>query len=82
MWVCAGAIFMRMRMIIVTCYFSATDDNIASEVDLCKVCMDAIIDCILLECGHMVTCTQCGRRMAECPICRHYVSRVVHVFKA
>lgn len=60
----------------------ATDENVASEVDLCKVCMDAIIDCILLECGHMVACTQCGRRMAECPICRHYVSRVVHVFKA
>jgi len=50
--------------------------------DLCKVCMDAAIDCLLLECGHMVTCTKCGKQLAECPICRRYVSRVVHVFRA
>uniref|UniRef100_A0A2K5S115 E3 ubiquitin-protein ligase RNF34 n=1 Tax=Cebus imitator TaxID=2715852 RepID=A0A2K5S115_CEBIM len=38
---------------------------------LCRICMDAVIDCVLLECGHMVTCTKCGKRMSECPICRH-----------
>jgi len=50
--------------------------------NLCKVCMDAIIDCLLLDCGHMVSCTACGKRLAECPICRQYVVRVVHVFRA
>lgn len=30
---------------------------------LCRICMDAVIDCVLLECGHMVTCTKCGKRM-------------------
>lgn len=58
-----------------------SEEQCSSEIDFCKVCMDAVIDCILLECGHMVTCTQCGKRMAECPVCRHYVSRVVRVFK-
>ncbi|KAH0625591.1 hypothetical protein JD844_015173 [Phrynosoma platyrhinos] len=52
------------------------DDN------LCRICMDAAIDCVLLECGHMVTCTKCGKRMSECPICRQYVVRAVHVFKS
>ncbi|XP_010764216.1 E3 ubiquitin-protein ligase RNF34-like isoform X2 [Notothenia coriiceps] len=52
------------------------DDN------LCRICMDAVIDCVLLECGHMVTCTKCGKRMNECPICRQYVVRAVHVFKS
>ncbi|KAG7480605.1 hypothetical protein MATL_G00058130 [Megalops atlanticus] len=52
------------------------DDN------LCRICMDAVIDCVLLECGHMVTCTKCGKRMSECPICRQYVLRAVHVFKS
>uniref|UniRef100_A0A3P8WLH6 Ring finger protein 34a n=1 Tax=Cynoglossus semilaevis TaxID=244447 RepID=A0A3P8WLH6_CYNSE len=52
------------------------DDN------LCRICMDATIDCVLLECGHMVTCTKCGKRMSECPICRQYVVRAVHVFKS
>uniref|UniRef100_A0A670K3L1 RING-type E3 ubiquitin transferase n=1 Tax=Podarcis muralis TaxID=64176 RepID=A0A670K3L1_PODMU len=53
-----------------------------SEDNLCKICMDSIIDCVLLECGHMVTCTKCGKRMNECPICRQYVIRAVHVFRS
>ncbi|NXM09074.1 RFFL ligase, partial [Tyrannus savana] len=53
----------------------------SSEDNLCRICMDAPIDCVLLECGHMVTCTKCGKRMSECPICRQYVIRAVHVFR-
>nr|XP_033811937.1 E3 ubiquitin-protein ligase RNF34 isoform X1 [Geotrypetes seraphini] len=53
-----------------------------NEDNLCRICMDAVIDCVLLECGHMVTCTKCGKRMSECPICRQYVVRAVHVFKS
>ncbi|KAJ3590277.1 hypothetical protein NHX12_008231 [Muraenolepis orangiensis] len=52
------------------------------EDNLCKVCMDSPIDCVLLECGHMVTCTKCGKRMSECPVCRQYVVRAVHVFRS
>ncbi|NXQ11777.1 RFFL ligase, partial [Peucedramus taeniatus] len=53
----------------------------STEDNLCRICMDAAIDCVLLECGHMVTCTKCGKRMSECPICRQYVIRAVHVFR-
>ncbi|KAM9321321.1 LOW QUALITY PROTEIN: E3 ubiquitin-protein ligase rififylin [Gastrophryne carolinensis] len=53
-----------------------------ADENLCKVCMDSPIDCVLLECGHMVTCTKCGKRMSECPICRQYVVRAVHVFRS
>ncbi|XP_059721587.1 E3 ubiquitin-protein ligase rififylin isoform X1 [Haemorhous mexicanus] len=53
----------------------------SAEDNLCRICMDAAIDCVLLECGHMVTCTKCGKRMSECPICRQYVIRAVHVFR-
>lgn len=52
------------------------------EENLCKICMDSPIDCVLLECGHMVTCSKCGKRMNECPICRQYVVRAVHVFRS
>ncbi|MEE6469727.1 hypothetical protein FKM82_008739 [Ascaphus truei] len=63
--------------------FNAEDDQGgAGEENLCKVCMDSPIDCVLLECGHMVTCTKCGKRMSECPICRQYVVRAVHVFRS
>ncbi|XP_077168301.1 E3 ubiquitin-protein ligase rififylin isoform X2 [Paroedura picta] len=54
----------------------------SSEDNLCKICMDSIIDCVFLDCGHMVTCTKCGKRMNECPICRQLVIRVVHVFRS
>uniref|UniRef100_A0A8D2DNI8 E3 ubiquitin-protein ligase RNF34 n=1 Tax=Sciurus vulgaris TaxID=55149 RepID=A0A8D2DNI8_SCIVU len=36
---------------------------------LCRICMDAVIDC-------------CGKRMSECPICPQYVVLAVHVFKS
>ncbi|KAL0162674.1 hypothetical protein M9458_042070, partial [Cirrhinus mrigala] len=35
------------------------------EENLCKICMDSPIDCVLLD--------KCGKRMNECPICRQYV---------
>nr|KAF6309064.1 hypothetical protein mPipKuh1_009174 [Pipistrellus kuhlii] len=54
----------------------------SQEENLCRICMDSPIDCVLLECGHMVTCTKCGKRMNECPICRQYVIRAVHVFRS
>ncbi|XP_007900424.1 E3 ubiquitin-protein ligase RNF34a isoform X1 [Callorhinchus milii] len=56
--------------------------QLGSDENLCRICMDSAIDCVLLECGHMVTCTKCGKRMSECPICRQYVVRAVHVFKS
>ncbi|KAJ8960027.1 hypothetical protein NQ318_009464 [Aromia moschata] len=56
-------------------------DNLPIQ-DLCKLCMDAPLDCVLLECGHIATCTDCGKKLAECPICRQYVVRVVRTFKA
>lgn len=53
-----------------------------TEDDLCKICMDAAIDCVLLECGHMVSCTKCGKQLSECPICRQFVVRAVHTFRS
>jgi len=52
------------------------------ENSFCKICMEAPIDCVILECGHMCTCTNCGKQMKECPICRQEVVRVVRTFKA
>lgn len=50
--------------------------------EICKICMDAPIECIILECGHMACCTNCGKILSECPICRQYIVRVVRFFKA
>lgn len=78
----------KKEKIIIKNHFSSSPPTdgvraqLAADENLCRICMDAIIDCVLLECGHMVTCTKCGKRMSECPICRQYVVRAVHVFKS
>lgn len=59
-----------------------TGNGKPQEDEICKICMDAMVDCVLLECGHMVACTECGKRLAECPICRQYVVRVVRTFRS
>lgn len=49
---------------------------------LCKICMDAPVECVILECGHLATCMACGKQLSECPICRQFVIRVVRIFHA
>merc|ERR1712130_359511 len=49
------------------------------ETSKCKVCMDADIDCVILDCGHLVTCNKCGKKLTECPICRQKVLEVLSV---
>ncbi|CAF0940634.1 unnamed protein product [Rotaria sordida] len=58
------------------------NDLTVGDSELCKICMDAIVDCVFLDCGHMVTCVKCGKLLAECPICRSNIVRVVRVFKS
>ena len=52
------------------------------EISFCKICIEAPIGSVMLECGHMCSCTNCGKQMKECPICRQEVVRVVRTFKA
>ncbi|KAI9197488.1 uncharacterized protein BJ171DRAFT_519726 [Polychytrium aggregatum] len=57
-----------------------------NEDNLCKICCDAPVNCVILECGHLVTCIECARALErstkECPICRSTITRVVHTFRS
>jgi hypothetical protein len=59
----------------------ADGDRDAENDYLCKVCMDSAVDCVFLNCGHMLTCVTCGRQLTECPVCRQYIVKVVHAFR-
>lgn len=61
---------------------SSSNKASAGGGGLCAICMDAEADAVFLDCGHLVACTECGRRLAECPICRRNIIRVVKVFKS
>ncbi|RWS14886.1 E3 ubiquitin-protein ligase RNF34-like protein [Dinothrombium tinctorium] len=58
------------------------DPDTIDDINLCKICMEREINCVLLECGHMVACSDCGKRLSECPICRQYVVRIIRTFKS
>lgn len=64
------------------CDRDVQNDASADDSNICKICWDQTIDCVFLECGHMVTCTSCGKRLSECPICRQYIVKCVHVFRS
>ena len=61
--------------------FSDTAEGKEESTNYCRICMDAAIDCVLLDCGHMVTCCKCGNKLAECPMCRKTIAKVQLVFQ-
>ncbi|KAF9134921.1 RING finger protein 34 [Mortierella sp. 14UC] len=58
----------------------------ADDEHLCKICYEASLNCVMLNCGHMSTCMDCGKKVMDgprvCPICREYVLKLLHVFRA
>ncbi|KAF9946913.1 hypothetical protein BGZ72_011021 [Mortierella alpina] len=60
--------------------------NTSEDDNLCKICCDAALNCVMLNCNHMSTCMDCGKLIMEgsrmCPICREYVVKLLHVFRA
>lgn len=47
----------------------------------CNICFENDVDCVFLECGHLCSCSTCGERLEECPMCRAPITRIVHVFR-
>eukprot|EP01134_Creolimax_fragrantissima_P003132 CFRG3132T1 len=60
---------------------TSTSNIVDEDADMCKICFDATANCVFLECGHLVTCVDCGSMVMECPICRQHITRRVHTFK-
>mmetsp|Transcript_3464 Transcript_3464/g.6495 ORF Transcript_3464/g.6495 Transcript_3464/m.6495 type:complete len:356 (-) Transcript_3464:1944-3011(-) len=50
----------------------------------CTICMETPIDSVLYTCGHMCSCSPCGRSLLAsgmpCPICRAPVRDIVRIF--
>jgi hypothetical protein len=43
---------------------------------VCKICMERKVDVILLECGHLVACSNCAEGLDDCPLCRKPILRI------
>ena len=46
---------------------------------LCAICLDAACSVVMLDCGHLCACEECGRELKECVVCRQRVDRVVSI---
>lgn len=49
----------------------------------CIACEDALVNCCLIPCGHVILCMRCARRVnpPRCPVCRVVFQQVVRTTK-
>jgi hypothetical protein len=52
------------------------------DANQCIVCMDAPLETVFLECGHLACCTKCSEKLKLCPICRNPITRIIPIFRA
>ena len=50
------------------------------DAPICKICMDNEVDLVLLPCGHLISCVNCAHKLKDCPVCRHFIKRIVRTF--
>jgi len=61
--------------------------RLAAEIErnVCKVCYERDINCVLLDCAHRVVCSQCAESLPPprmCPVCRKPIRRALETFNA
>jgi len=39
--------------------------------DVCVLCCEKQMDCVLTPCGHQICCSGCGSNLSKCPICKN-----------
>jgi hypothetical protein len=49
---------------------------------LCSICWDEMADAVLLNCGHIVGCLACSKRVEYCPVCRKKVISAIKFYRA
>lgn len=47
---------------------------------ICKICLRNMMEVILLNCHHMVTCISCTVTQTHCPMCRVPINKALRVF--
>ena len=53
----------------------------AQEVErMCRICWDEDANAALNDCGHVVACINCARRVDTCPVCRRRVLSAIKLF--
>lgn len=76
--------------IAVSLYALLRDDSSATLKDcsrdivdsmLCRICYGALIDCVLIPCGHLAVCLSCALQLEVCPYDRLTIQKVQPVYR-
>jgi len=46
----------------------------------CCVCLDRIVSCVIIPCGHFVLCQVCVQKLATCPICKEVIQSKLRTY--
>eukprot|EP00118_Oscarella_pearsei_P008742 m.46582 g.46582 ORF g.46582 m.46582 type:complete len:86 (+) comp33712_c0_seq4:3113-3370(+) len=46
----------------------------------CRICMDNVVNTIILPCGHQAFCTECAAKITECALDRQPIHEIVTVY--
>ena len=52
------------------------------DKDNCKICFSAQSNSVIIPCGHMCACMDCGLRLHLCPICRSEIGSIQEVYRS
>jgi hypothetical protein len=61
---------------------SSAHDGTALDANLtqCSVCMERPPEVVMVPCGHIYACEDCGKKLGECALCREPVSQVLRIY--
>jgi E3 ubiquitin-protein ligase MGRN1 len=56
-----------------------------SETKECLVCLDEEKDTVVMPCGHLCVCSDCGKGLVKnkhtCPVCRGHIQSLIPIAK-
>jgi hypothetical protein len=50
------------------------------DAKLCRICYTTEVNAAFYECGHVLACVECARRLEECPICKRRIRDVLKLY--
>lgn len=51
------------------------------EENTCKICFENAIECVFVDCGHMICCVNCSSSLKICPFCRNVIIKSLKFYK-
>ena len=61
-------------------FLRKTMKNENNTIKDCSICLTNEKNIAFIPCGHVCTCVDCGYKVAQCPICRKTIKKVLRIY--